>query len=724
VRSYLGKAYADARLARLAEQALNYARSLDTNEPTPPLYSALLLLEENRVNQAVDDLERSIELNDNRALFRSRLLLDEDRAVRGANLARVYERDGLESIGFNEAARAVSYDQANYSAHLFLSDNFNQLRDPTRFNLRYETPWFGELLLANLLSPVGATPLAQNISQQEYSRLFARDRVGLSSDTLVRSDRQVQELASQYGNFGNTAWALDLDYQHNDGVRDRRNNQLARAEWYTTLKHQLTPQDSVLLLTKYQDYSSGDNFQYFDAKKSADPDYHFEETQHPIALAGYHREWSPGIHTLLLGGRLENDQKLTDEKVPLFLLARRGSQTFVPGAPLYDVTYRNEFEAYTAELSQIFQRENHTLTLGGRYQQGDFSARNFLSPQNPDNIVVPIHGSLSEDLNRGTAYGYYDWRVCDSLLLIGGVSYDRVTFPKNLRGEPITRGTATRDLIAPKAGLVWTPNKVLTLRAAYSQSLGGVTLDQSYRLEPTHIAGFVQTYRTLLPISLTGPVSAQEFETAGAALELKLPTRTYITAQFERLTSDADHTRGVVTTDVTGNPTPAKAEGILEKLNFIEHSAELTAAQLIDDEWSTGVRYRFARANLHSRLPDVPLAQLSLADVRDTSDLHAGSIFLLYNHPSGFFAQTDFTWYAQDNRERNFSSGGFVTRDLPDDEFPQWNVAIGWRFPRQRGDVTFGVLNLTDENYHLSPVNFYTEMPHERVFYGRVRFRF
>lgn len=33
-------------------------------------------------------------------------------------------------------------------------------------------------------------------------------------------------------------------------------------------------------------------------------------------------------------------------------------------------------------------------------------------------------------------------------------------------------------------------------------------------------------------------------------------------------------------------------------------------------------------------------------------------------------------------------------------------------------------MNLTGENYHLSPVNFYSEMPHERVFYGRLRFRF
>ncbi len=724
IRSYAGKAYADAGDSRLAAQELNYARELDPNDPTPWLYSALLHLENHRPNEAVDELERSIALNDNRALFRSRLLLDEDRAVRGANLARVYERAGLETIGLNEAARAVSYDQANYSAHQFLSDSFNLLRDPTRFNLRYETPWFGELLLANLLSPVGATPLSQHVSQQEYSRLFEHNRVGLSSDTLVRSDGEIHELASHYGNVGNTAWALDLDYQHNDGVR--RNNRLDRTEWYTTLKQQLTPQDSLLLLFKYQDFESGDNFQYYDAKKSLDRDYHFEEAQHPIALAGYHREWAPGIHTLFLGGRLANEQKLTDRQVAYPLLALRDREVFVPGSPAYDLHYRHEFEAWTAELNQIFQIEKHTFTLGARYQDGELTGKNSLQPNAPDSLQVPFRNSITEPVDRVTGYGYWHWRVLDSLLLIGGVSYDRVTYPELLRSSPIAPGHAEKNLVAPKAGVVWSPLDVLTLRGAYTRSLGGVTLDQSYRLEPTQVAGFVQTYRTLFPISLTGPVSAQEFETAGAAVELKLPTRTYITMQFERLSSEADNTRGVLVTDVSNDPggTPIRGTSTREKLDFLEHSAELTVGQLLGDEWTVGARYRFARADLHTRLPDVPLAQYAPADVRSFSDLHAGGVFALYNHRSGFFGQSDFTWYAQDNRERTFAAGKFTTRDAPSDEFPQWNLALGWRFPQQRGDVTFGVLNLTGENYHLSPVNFYNEMPHERVFYGRVRFRF
>ena len=48
-----------------------------------------------RINDAVLDLEASQERNENRSLFRSRLLLDEDRAVRSANLAAIYRDAGM-----------------------------------------------------------------------------------------------------------------------------------------------------------------------------------------------------------------------------------------------------------------------------------------------------------------------------------------------------------------------------------------------------------------------------------------------------------------------------------------------------------------------------------------------------------------------------------------------------------------------------------------------------
>ena len=86
--------------------------------------------------------------------------------------------------------------------------------------------------------------------------------MGLANSTLGRTDnKSVTELASQSGTFGKTSYALDLDYQHNDGVRP--NNDLNSIEWYTTLKQQVTPQDTLCDLIKYEDYHSGDNFQYY-----------------------------------------------------------------------------------------------------------------------------------------------------------------------------------------------------------------------------------------------------------------------------------------------------------------------------------------------------------------------------------------------------------------------------------------------------------------------------
>src|SRR6185436_12738197 len=123
-------------------------------------------------------------------------------------------------------------------------------------------------------------------------------------------------------------YSLDLDYQHNHGVRP--NNELSRIEWYSTIKQQLTERDSLLAIVKYQDNHSGDNFQYYDpAAVRTDlqqfgttnaplvrTNFSLEEPEMPIVAAGYHREWSPGVHTLFLGAYLSAQQQVRDSKVP------------------------------------------------------------------------------------------------------------------------------------------------------------------------------------------------------------------------------------------------------------------------------------------------------------------------------------------------------------------------------------------------------------------------
>ncbi len=204
--SYLGKAFSNVGNSTKSHKELDRAKELDPRDPTPWLYSAIENRQNNRINQAVRDLETSVELNDNRRVYRSQFLLDQDRAVRSANLAAIYQDNGMYDLSVREATRGVDADYSNASAHLFLANSYNALRDPTRINLRFETPWFNELLLANLLSPVGGGPLSQFVSEQEYSKLFEADGFGISSETSYLSYGAVREIGSAVRDF----WKLQF----------------------------------------------------------------------------------------------------------------------------------------------------------------------------------------------------------------------------------------------------------------------------------------------------------------------------------------------------------------------------------------------------------------------------------------------------------------------------------------------------------------------------------
>src|SRR5439155_25335629 len=103
LRSYLGKAYANDGNYPQAAKELQLAKSLDPQDPTAWLYSALLNQQNNRINEAIRDLEKSEEMNDDRRIYRSQLLLDQDRAVRSVNLAAMYQEAGMFDVALREA---------------------------------------------------------------------------------------------------------------------------------------------------------------------------------------------------------------------------------------------------------------------------------------------------------------------------------------------------------------------------------------------------------------------------------------------------------------------------------------------------------------------------------------------------------------------------------------------------------------------------------------------
>jgi len=717
LRSYLGKAFADSGDDARADKELLLARTLDAKDPTAWLYLALLEQEQNQINPAISDLQNAQTNNDNRSVFRSRLLLDQDRAVASANLASVYRDAGMTDVSVREAARAVTDDYANDSAHLFLSDSYYDLLDPTQFNLRYDTAWFNELLLANILAPVGAGRLSQQVSQQDYSKLFESDGLGFAASSDARTDGMYHETASQFGTFGNTSYGLDLNDYHNTGFRI--NNGLDNLNLDATIKQQVTPQDTGMLLVQYENYHSGDNFQYY-YQTNARPYYKFNEDQQPELAGTWHHEWGPGIHTLLLVGRLVDKQQFSDQAAPQLLFVEHPTGAIYGESTVpFNVGYQEKFEIYTAELEQICQWERVTLLAGGRYQSGEFKTQDQFS--NPPPGLAPLFtpsGAYSANttglFQRETAYSYLTVEPLDHLWLTGGVAADDEKFPYYFRNPPDTSGEDTRSQAGPKAALVWSPIPEVTLRGIYTRSLGGVSLDESYRLEPTELAGFPQAFRSLISESVVGSQSAPTFETLGAALDLKFSSRTYAEFQFEHLGSDVN--QGIGDFVLPNGGTPAIVSTTDERLDYNENAFAVSLNQLLGDDLVLGAAYKITQSDLQDDLPDIPVSALATANQTLKANLQEVDGYALFNHRSGFYARFETHWYGQKNE-------GWTPAE-PYSSFFQENIFAGYRFAHRRAELQLGILNLSGGGYALNPLTVYQELPMKRVFEASFNFIF
>jgi len=376
------------------------------------------------------------------------------------------------------------------------------------------------------------------------------------------------------------------------------------------------------------------------------------------------------------------------------------------------------FEIWTLELNQIAQGERQYLVAGGKIQSGEFHTRDEVllssSATNLQQIFnnPPAAGDTRDHFERLSAYGYYTRELFANFSLTAGLSYERMIFPTDFRSPPQTAGTTTRGQLNPKAALVWSPVKEITLRSIYARSLSGVSDEQSFRLEPTQLAGFVQSLGSTIPESVAGAVSAADSETYGGAVDVKLRTSTYFGVQVQVLNTSVDQQQGAF---FFGGVPPAVPGTTRETLDYSETALSATLNQLVSDQWSLGLSYRFTDAGLHTVFPAlVPIT--ASANSTQSANLHALSAFVLFNHPSGFFALAENNWYHQDN-------DGY-TPALMSSDFSQQNLVLGWRLKRQRGEISFGILNLSDQDYHLNPLTVYNELPRARTYVGRVKFNF
>src|SRR5207237_1100886 len=85
-----------------------------------------------------------------------------------------------------------------------------------------------------------------------------------------------------------------------------------------------------------------------------------------------------------------------------------------------------------------------------------------------------------------------------------------------------------------------------------------------------------------------------------------------------------------------------------------EDSIVATVNQLVGNGWSLGARYGLIESKL---IDDFPTARDPLLNINNftpyqktRSLLHNSDLFVIYNHPSGFFAEFDALWYKQINK--------------------------------------------------------------------------
>ena len=152
-----------------------------------------------------------------------------------------------------------------------------------------------------------------------------------------------------------------------------------------------------------------------------------------------------------------------------------------------------------------------------------------------------------------------------------------------------------------------------------------------------------------------------------------------------------------------------------EELAFVEDSLAVTVGQLVGRDLALSARYRLADARLESRFPTLPTGPTDLASDQ-RSVLQQLALGARYQHPCGFFASWESVWNRQTLHDDLAGLAG--------DDFWQHNARAGWRFLQRRAELAVGVLNLTDEDYRLHPLNNHPETYRDRTLTVSGRFAF
>ncbi|MGB5518078.1 MAG: FecR domain-containing protein [Gammaproteobacteria bacterium] len=498
IRSYLGKAYFDERRAPLDAEQFSMSKELDPNDPTPYFYDAIRRQTENDPVGALENLNRSIDLNDNRAVYRSSLLLDKDGAARSASLARIYQDLGFDELAAQEASKSLEQDPANSSALRFLSDSF-------KANPRHEIARASALLQSQLLQPLNATPVQPRLREtnlnlisiqgpgstgfNEFNPLFTKNQINITADAVAGSNNLLAGEVVLSGLYDRVAFSLGQFYYDTDGWRENAD-----------VDHDITNAFIQVKASKNLDIQ----FEYInrstdqgDLRMSLEPPPEFQPTNRgqldeETARFGLNYVISPASNFIFS-----------------YVNNQRKANTLQGIAPLTFQTSEDP-RSDNYELQYLFNSNTLNLVAGAGTNSVDGVGNITVLF---DGVPLPESIPLSLESEQYNAYVYNYISLNSDINLTLGLSYDDIE-----RESP----KRTTEELNPKLGLTWDVSQALRLRlAAFGTVKRNLVANQT--LEPTEIAGFVQFYddindseSTVYGLGVDGRPSSQTF----AGLEL------------------------------------------------------------------------------------------------------------------------------------------------------------------------------------------------------------
>ena len=664
-RSYLGKAYYEQKRGKLADTEYQLAKQFDPKDPTPWFYDAIKKQTENRPVEALQDMQKAIELNDNRAVVRSRQLLDDDLAIRGASLGRIYDDLGFQYRGLVEAAKSLNFNPANASAHRLLSDSYVRLP-------RRDIAQLSELLQAQLLQSINITPVQPHLSVKGLSTLRGYEPAETAFKDFTESFARNRPRLTTYGAIGNNDTYADEVVL--SGVQDRLSYSLGQFHYQTSgfrknadVRHdiydvftQAALTDRLNLQFEFRHRETEQGNLDLELDKRLTPSDLKRKLNHDMARAGLHLAVSQNSDAIISVAYSDRNESSSDAS-----RGRTKRSTF----ETLDKTQDNR-EGFTGEAQYLLREDKFNLVLGGGGYSvdgslvvdssgsetllPDFCKRLGLFPDctSLNNTPTPKRETTITGHN---VYFYSNIKMPVNLNWTIGLSYDHY-------GDSF----AKLDLneLNPKLGLQWDVNEWLRLRTAYFRTVKRLlAVDQT--VEPTHVNGFNQLY---------DDYNGSRTETFGAAFDAVL--RRDLFAGFEYVRRDINR------------PTTGASESggftTFSQLREDNYRAYLYWAPY--PNWSLSSEFKVER------------------DDTETFDLATKSlpVTLKYFDSRGYFAQVGSTIVWQE--QLNISPNDTVAKD----SFVVVDAAIGYRLPKRYGIISLEVRNLLDENFAYKDDSFKT----------------